>query len=38
MRTALALALLTVGACVWSSDFFVRRLLMWILTIWVVGS
>lgn len=35
---AVVLALLTVGACWLSSDFIVRRLLLWIVTIWVVGS
>lgn len=35
---ALALMLLTVGACVLGSDFIVRRLLMWLVTVMALGS
>lgn len=32
---ALALMLLTVGACLWGSDWLVRRLLMWLIVLMV---
>lgn len=35
---AVAIVLLTGGACLWSSDFIVRRLLMWLVTVMALGS